>query len=1270
MKKQMRFLLVLATVLTLALGGTPALAEEVVVPAPSTEAGWNAGTGVHTVIGTEGAPSGTIIDLADGATLDLRDSDEEVYVKGNNTILYRGKKNLTIIGDPDKTYSFYGTFSSGGRYGKSPFYMTQDEAVVTLVNFKWSDFTDDFTIMNSKVKKITIRYQGECELPELYDSAAYVFEPLGDDAVLTLGGIYPNSGKPVPSVTMNGGKIRLDGPIYADNVTIKNCEVTDGNLESARRTINGSKLTGQMAIENSTINLTCSSVAGDTWTGAVLGGYCNGQYDTGYVDDFYNRFYYILETNPDSITSKLTISNSQITINGNNYQNTGIGGVRYIEIKDGSIVNVQTNNAGSVGSAQHTAGIGGVFQHMLIQNSTVTASSYKVAGVGTGNGGFSTGSWTADRLEKIKGTITIDNSTVNATSTERVALGSTGVFNWQYYTCQPIDLIIKGDSTVNAKTSASYQYDRTFPAVLASSITIDDDLAVITPTGGSVMDYTYRIYGGITCKSITTGEKVQSKTVKIQPTPKYTITVDSGITNGTVAPSHTTAAAGTEITLTVTPATSYVLDTLTVTDKNGNAVTVTDGKFTMPASNVTVSAMFKAQPAYTVTVTTNDDSYGGATATPTSGKTGTKVTLTATPNSGYQFKEWQVVSGGVTIGEDNTFTIGAANVEIKAVFEEVPTIATPTFSLPSGSVVDRGTTVTITCATDGATIYYTTDGNYPTTASTEYNAPIAITENTTITALAVKGGGILSDFASASYTIKVDAATPVISTQPVSASYVQGAAANQLNVTATVSDGGTLSYQWYSNTINSNEGGAAIDGATDASYTPPTDTVGTAYYYCVVTNTNDAVTGAKTAQAVSEAAVITVNAKPVVLESIAITKAPDKTAYTEGENFDSTGMEVTAYYSDGSNRVVTGWTVTDGTNLTVDKTNVTVSYTEGGVPMTTTQAITVNVKPVYSISAEPANIDFGRAVVGYEAPAAQTVTIRNTGNQSISLNQPTAVNYQIGSLVYGDGIATFTVQPKSGMGIGNYAETIQITGSNNISASVQVTFTVNEQVIAPTITEQPKSTSVMEGASFSYTIRAEGVPTPTYQWQTYLNGEWVNIGNATDATYSETANLAMNGAQIRCIVSNAGGSVVSDVVTLTVSALPVLEIVSPIEDQIVTVYEGETAKMSVVANHAIKYQWFINRNDGKGWIEKRGATSPNYTSSVTELDNDGFRYFCRVYGEYGQQMDSPIFTLEVLKVPVLPDTGDDRPIGLWIALLVISLTGLLAMLHSDKRRYN
>ena len=80
---------------------------------------------------------------------------------------------------------------------------------------------------------------------------------------------------------------------------------------------------------------------------------------------------------------------------------------------------------------------------------------------------------------------------------------------------------------------------------------------------------------------------------------------------------------------------------------------------------------------YAVTVTT--DGHGTAAASPASGVSGTEVTLTATADEGWHFKEWQVVSGGVTVA-DGKFTIGEADVEIKAVFEaDEPTPPPPSY---------------------------------------------------------------------------------------------------------------------------------------------------------------------------------------------------------------------------------------------------------------------------------------------------------------------------------------------------------------------------------------------------------------------------------------------------------------------------------------------------------------------------------------------------------------------------------------------------------------
>ena len=75
-----------------------------------------------------------------------------------------------------------------------------------------------------------------------------------------------------------------------------------------------------------------------------------------------------------------------------------------------------------------------------------------------------------------------------------------------------------------------------------------------------------------------------------------------------------------------------------------------------------------------------------------------------------------------------------------------------------------------------------------------------------------------------------------------------------ITASAAVSDGGTLSYQWYSNDKESNEGGKLIPDETGTSYAPSTSGAGTVYYYVEVTNT----LGEETASAVSDTVEVTV----------------------------------------------------------------------------------------------------------------------------------------------------------------------------------------------------------------------------------------------------------------------------------------------------------------------------------------------------------------------------------------------------------------------------
>ena len=205
-----------------------------------------------------------------------------------------------------------------------------------------------------------------------------------------------------------------------------------------------------------------------------------------------------------------------------------------------------------------------------------------------------------------------------------------------------------------------------------------------------------------TCRRVGCGE---TKFVKNPAATGYTVTV-SNDGNGTGEATPSTAAAGTTITLTTTPKTGYHFKEWQVIS---GGVTIKDNKFTMPVGNVKVKAVFEknatpppAPTYYSVTVTT--DGNGTAMADKTSAAAGTVVTLTATPKSGYTFKQWQVVKGGVTI-KDNRFTMPDENVEIKAIFAKNATPppapgVNPFVDVPSGSyyeeavlwAVDKGIT--------------------------------------------------------------------------------------------------------------------------------------------------------------------------------------------------------------------------------------------------------------------------------------------------------------------------------------------------------------------------------------------------------------------------------------------------------------------------------------------------------------------------------------------------------------------------------------------------
>lgn len=110
-----------------------------------------------------------------------------------------------------------------------------------------------------------------------------------------------------------------------------------------------------------------------------------------------------------------------------------------------------------------------------------------------------------------------------------------------------------------------------------------------------------------------------------------------------------------------------------------------------------------------------------------------------------------VVEGNLTL-YNSEHEMASGNKILSYTAPQVEYVKTPVFN-PESGMVEAGTEVTITCETEGASIYYTTDGTTPTVESTLYTAPIAVNSAMTITAIAAKEGMVNSEVASASYTL-------------------------------------------------------------------------------------------------------------------------------------------------------------------------------------------------------------------------------------------------------------------------------------------------------------------------------------------------------------------------------------------------------------------------------------------------------------------------------------------------------------------------------------
>ena len=177
---------------------------------------------------------------------------------------------------------------------------------------------------------------------------------------------------------------------------------------------------------------------------------------------------------------------------------------------------------------------------------------------------------------------------------------------------------------------------------------------------------------------------------------------------------------------------------------------------------------------------------------------------------------------------------------------------------------------------------------------------------------------------------------------------------------------------------------------------------------------------------------------------------------------------------------------------------------------------------------------------------------------------------------------------------------------------------------APVITAQPQPQSVSDGGAATFSVTASGTGLG-YQWQ--RNG--VAVAGATGPMLSLTGlTLGDAGARWRVVVSNAGGSVVSDEVALAVTPVAPTIASGPLA---ATATAGQTATFSVDAGGSapLGYQWL------REGAVIGGATSPSFTTAALALTDDGARFAVRVTNAAGS-VTSTTATLTVVAAPVGP----------------------------------
>ena len=301
-----------------------------------------------------------------------------------------------------------------------------------------------------------------------------------------------------------------------------------------------------------------------------------------------------------------------------------------------------------------------------------------------------------------------------------------------------------------------------------------------------------------------------------------------------------------------------------------------------------------------------------------------------------------------------------------------------------------------------------------------------------------------------------------------------------------------------------------------------------------------------------------------------------------------------------------------------------------GSATTATNSDTTTSDASGTLSVSPAAVTFGNVAVG--SASNQSLSVTNSGTVAITISQATVTG---AGFTMGGASLPLTLSPGNTFtftasfdptAAGNDSGSLSIV-SPQLSSPLAISMSGTGMAVAPAITSQPLSESVLTGQTATFSVTASGTAPLSYQWS--QNG--TAITGATSSSYTTPAETtSANGAKFAVVVSNTAGSVTSNSATLAVTAAAVApSITSQPANQ--TTFAGQTATFSVIASGTapLSYQW------QKNGAAIGGAISSSYTTPA-EVTSDNGAQFTVVVSNTAGTIISNAATLTVNPDPVAP----------------------------------